>query len=60
MKLYAISHKTSGNPSADGSYCAYTLYAKEAQAQAQLELYEEEYQKFYEVRSFTIKPNEDA
>ena len=35
----------------------YTFYEKESRAQAVLETYKEEYQKFYEVRPFIITPN---
>ena len=34
----------------------YTFYEKESRAQAVLETYKEEYQKFYEVRPFIITP----
>jgi hypothetical protein len=60
MKLYAISHKTTGNPTSEAIFNSHTFFVKKEQAQGQLDLYKEEYQKFYEVRSFTIKPNEDA
>ena len=60
MKVYAISHKTSGNPASEAIFTSYTFYEKKEQAQGQLDNYQEDYQKFYEVRSFTIKPNEDA
>ena len=60
MKLYAISHKTTGNPASDAIFGTMSFYEKESRAQSALHSYKEEYQKFYEVRSFTVKPNEDA
>ena len=35
---------------------SYTFYEKESRAQAVLESYKEEYQKFYEVKPFDITP----
>ena len=60
MTLYAISHKTTGNPTSEAIFNSHTFFVKKEQAQGQLDNYQEEYQKFYEVRSFTIKPNEDV
>ena len=56
MTLYAISHKTTGNPSSEDIFSSYTFYEKESRAQAVLETYKEEYQKFYEVKPFEITP----
>jgi hypothetical protein len=56
MTLYAISHKTTGNPTSEAIFTSYTFYEKKEQAQDQLDLYKEEYQKFYEVRPFIITP----
>lgn len=56
MILYAISHKATGNPTSEAIFTSYTFYEREAQAQGQLDLYKEEYQKFYEVKPFTITP----
>jgi len=56
MTLYAISHVTTGNPTSEAIFTSYTFYEREAQAQEQLDLYKEEYQKFYEVRAFQITP----
>jgi hypothetical protein len=60
MTLYAISHVTTGNPTSEAIFTSYTFYEKKEQAQGQLDLYKEEYQKFYEVRPFTIKPKKDV
>jgi glutamate synthase domain-containing protein 3 len=56
MTLYAISHVTTGNPTSEAIFTSYTFYEKESRAQAVLESYKEEYQKFYEVKPFTITP----
>lgn len=56
MTLYAISHKTTGNPTSEAIFTSFTFYENEEQAQGQLDLYKEEYQKFYEVKPFTITP----
>ena len=60
MTLYAISHKTTGNPTSEATVNYHTFFVKKEQAQGQLDNYKEEYQKFYEVRPFTIKPKEDV
>ena len=56
MILYAISHVNTGNPTSEAIFTSYTFYEREEQAQGQLDLYKEEYQKFYEVRPFIITP----
>jgi len=56
MTLYAISHKTTGNPTSEAIFNSHTFFVKKEQAQGQLDLYKEEYQKFYEVKPFTITP----
>ena len=56
MILYAISHVTTGNPTSEAIFTSYTFYEKKERAQDQLDLYKKEYQKFYEVRPFTITP----
>ena len=56
MTLYAISHRATGNPSSEDIFSSYTFYEREERAQAVLDSYKEEYQKFYEVRAFEITP----
>ena len=56
MKLYAISHKTTGNPTSEAIFSSYTFFEREGRAQAVLDSYKDEYQKLYEVRAFEITP----
>lgn len=56
MTLYAISHKTTGNPASEDIFSSYTFFKKEGRAQAVLDSYKEEYQKFYEVKPFKVTP----
>ena len=56
MTLYAISHKTTGNPASEEIFSSYTFFEREGRAQAVLDSYKDEYQKLYEVRAFEITP----
>lgn len=56
MTLYAISHKTTGNPTSEAIFSSYTFFEREGRAQAVLDSYKDEYQKLYEVRAFEITP----
>ena len=56
MTLYAISHKTTGNPTSEAIFSSYTFFERQGRAQAVLDSYKDEYQKLYEVRAFEITP----
>ncbi len=54
MTIYAIAHKTTGNPASEAIFGSMLFYQKESRAQATLQTYQEEYQKLYEVKPFTL------
>lgn len=54
MTLYAIAHKTTGKPASDAIFGTMSFYESPSRARSVLDSYKEEYQKFYEVKPFTL------
>jgi hypothetical protein len=54
MTLYAIAHRETGNPATEAIFGTMAFYENESRAQSVLQSYREEYQKFYEVKPFTL------
>lgn len=59
MTLYAITHKSDGTPAVDSIFRTLAFFEEETRAYSRLSNYTTKYQDLYEVRPFTITPQQN-